>query len=66
MKVTQNESDTQDLYNHIIGRLREETLTLVDEYLNYFHCALWYSLQKYINSEQRRIMENQPRISCWY
>ena len=49
IKVTPYNYDTQDLYNHLIGRLREDTLALVVEYM-YDSCrAFWDLLHNYIN-----------------
>ena len=39
MAGTQYQSDTQELYNHLVGRLKGEPLTLTERYLNDGHRA---------------------------
>ena len=54
-------ADTQELYNHIVGRIKGEPLTVARSYLNDGHRALRALLRKYMNGEQRRLMARAAR-----
>ena len=48
--------DTQELYNHTVGRLCGEPLTIFEEYLNNGHRGLRTLLRKCMNAEQWILM----------
>ena len=53
--------DTQELYNHLMGRIKGEPLQLANAYLNDGHRAFRALLRKYMSPEQRRLMTQAAR-----
>ena len=61
MAGPQYHADTQELYNHFVGRLKGEPLTIARLYLNDGHRAIRAILCKYMDAEQRRLMARAAR-----
>ena len=61
MSGPQYESDTQELYNHLVGHLKGEPLTLSERFLNDGHRAFCSLLRKYMNPSQCRLMARAAR-----
>ena len=61
MSGPQYQCDTLELYNHLVGRLKGEPLTLSEKYLNDGHRAFRSLLRKYMNPDQCRLMARAAR-----
>ena len=56
MSGHQYSSDTQYLYNDIVGSIKGYPLTIERLYLNYEHKAIQYILRKYMDADQRLLL----------
>ena len=61
MTGPQYHEDSQALYNHIVGRIKGEPLTIARIYLNNGRRVIRALLRKYMNAEQRRLMARAAR-----
>ena len=61
MSGAQYNSDTQELYNHLVGKFKGDPLTIARTYLNGGKRALRVLLRKYMNNEQQHLMSRATR-----
>ena len=61
MTGPQYSNDSQELYNHLVGLLKGEPMTIVEKYLNDGHRAYRALLRQYMNPSQCRMMARAVR-----